>query len=367
MARRRRTKRPSPRSRRSLEQLLALVLIVAVVWVYQWWHSRTSTVVGPDGAQVELYLMPKDGAKAKARLVGLIGSAQRQVDVAAFELEDRELGRALLEAAARGVRVRLYTDRDYRREAWESLGAGTPARSPARGPRCEEVRRVAVCYDDRDPLMHHKFVLPDEAGVWTGSTNLTWNAFERNNENSLFLPVPGLARAYRAEFEALWRGEGAGRGAPARFSAGPLEGRAFFSPAGGAAARAALLEALRGAREDVLVAAYVLTDRGVLEELGALRRRGVRVRVVIDARNLVNSLDEELARAGVEVRRDGNPYTQHNKVVVIDGARVVTGSYNFSASAYRSNNENLLILDSPELAARYREELEAIWRAGKPL
>jgi phosphatidylserine/phosphatidylglycerophosphate/cardiolipin synthase-like enzyme len=365
MARRRRSRQPAPR-RRSLERLLALVLVVLAGWLYQWWHNRAPSVVqtGPGGAQLELYLMPGDGAKAKARLVGLIGSAKHQVDVAAFELEDRELGKALLEAAARGVRVRLYTDRDYRREARESLGAG--GRGGSR-EHCEEVQRLTICYDDREALMHHKFVLIDDMGVWTGSTNLTWNSFARNNENSLFLPLPGLVQAYRNEFEALWGGKGEGRGLPASFRIGTVEGQVFFSPAGGAAGRAALLKTLGQARREVLIAAYVLTDRGVVEELEALRRRGVRVRVVIDARNLVNSLDEEMKRAGIEVRKDGNPYTQHNKVIVLDDTWVVTGSYNFSASAYRSNNENLLILKSPELAARYRNELEAIWRAGEPL
>lgn len=347
-------------------RLLLLVLLLVGAWLYQQWQrNQPPPVVGSaaDGAQIELYLMPGDGAKAKARLIGLIGSAKRQVDVAAFELEDREIGRALLEAAARGVRVRLYTDRDYRREARESLRAG------GRGGRenCEEVQRVAVCYDDREALMHHKFVLIDDVGVWTGSTNLTWNAFERNNENSLFFPLPGLVQAYRGEFEALWGGKREGRGAPARFRLGPTEGEVYFSPAGGAAGHAALLKTLSQARKEVLIAAYVLTDRRFVEGLVALRRKGVRVRVVIDARNLVNSLDEEIKRAGIEVRKDGNPYTQHNKVIVLDDTWVVTGSYNFSVSAYRSNNENLLILKSPELAARYRKELEAIWRAGEPL
>ncbi|WP_018466748.1 phospholipase D-like domain-containing protein [Calidithermus timidus] len=367
MARRRKVNSLFRSKGRSSEwRLLLLLLLLAGAWLYQWWQKNQppATVAPvPGGAQLELYLMPGDGAKAKARLIGLIGSARRQVEVAAFELDDREIGRALLEAAARGVRVRLYTDRDYRREARESLQAsGRGGRE-----RCEEVRRVAVCYDDREALMHHKFVLIDDVGVWSGSTNLTWNAFARNNENSLFFPLPGLVQAYRGEFEALWSGRAEGRGLPASFRIGTLEGQVFFSPAGGTAGRAALLKTLRQARKEVLIAAYVLTDRGVLEELEALRRRGVRVRVVIDARNLVNSLDEEMKRAGIAVRKDGNPYTQHNKVIVLDDTWVVTGSYNFSASAYRSNNENLLILKSPELAARYRKELEAIWRAGEPL
>lgn len=366
MARRRRVNPFSRRSRSSGWRLLLLALLLAGAWLYQWWRQNqppASVAPVPGGAGLELYLMPGDGAKAKARLIELIGSARRQVDVAAFELDDREIGQALLEAAARGVRVRLYTDRDYQREARQSL------RASPRGSRehCEVVQRVGVCYDDREALMHHKFVLVDDTGVWTGSTNLTWNAFARNNENSLFLPLPGLVQAYRGEFEALWGGKGEGRGMAYRFSIGSVQGEVYFSPAGGSKGHAALLKTLSQARKEVLIAAYVLTDRRMLEELLSLRRKGVRVRVVIDARNLVNSLDEEMKRGGIEVRKDGNPYTQHDKVIVLDDTWVVTGSYNFSASAYRSNNENLLILQSPELAGRYRRELEAIWRAGEPL
>ena len=43
----------------------------------------------------------------------------------------------------------------------------------------------------------------------------------------------------------------------------------------------------------------------------------------------------------------------HNKVMVIDNSTVITGSFNFTKAAEESNAENLLILRSPELAARY--------------
>ena len=44
--------------------------------------------------------------------------------------------------------------------------------------------------------------------------------------------------------------------------------------------------------------------------------------------------------------------------MVIDGQRIITGSFNFTAAAQKSNAENLLIIDDPALAAEYRANWE---------
>ncbi|AWR87398.1 phospholipase D-like domain-containing protein [Meiothermus taiwanensis] len=353
-----------PRGRRKSDRLWLFLLFVGVVGYLAWeTYLRPVPPVYRSAGGLELYFAPQQGPTAKSRLLGLINTAQQQVEVAALELEDREIGQALIRAAARGVRVRMLNDSDYRRETRESLGVRSSSRA-----RCETLQRVQVCYDSRPhALMHHKFVLIDNLGVWTGSTNLTWNAFERNNENSLWLPVPGLVQVYRAEFEALFAGQENGLGRSARFQIGSTLGTVYFSPAGGQEARRAILERLGQAQREIWVAAYVLTDTRIVEALVKAHRRGVRVRVVIDTRNLENSRDETLKQAGVEVRKDGNPYTMHHKVMVVDGEWVITGSYNFTNSGFGRNNENLLILRDSTLAQRYQREVESIWRAGSRL
>lgn len=350
--------------RRKGDRAWLFLLFLAVVGYLVWEaYLRPAPPVYRSPGGLEVYFAPEQGPTAKGRLIGLIQAAQNRIEIAALELEDREIGQALVQAAARGVRVRMLNDSDYRRETRESLGVRS--NNPA---RCETLQRVQVCYDRRDnALMHHKFVLVDDLGVWTGSTNLTWNAFARNNENSLWLPVPGLLQVYRAEFEALFAGQDKGLGRSARFQIGNTLGRVYFSPAGGQAAREAILEVLEQARQEIAVAAYVLTDTRIAQALVKAHRRGVRVQVVIDARNLQNSLDETLQQAGIDVRKDGNPYTMHHKVIVVDGEWVVTGSYNFTNSGFGRNNENLLILRDTALAQRYQREVQAIWRAGTPL
>jgi phosphatidylserine/phosphatidylglycerophosphate/cardiolipin synthase-like enzyme len=58
------------------------------------------------------------------------------------------------------------------------------------------------------------------------------------------------------------------------------------------------------------------------------------------------------------VYQDGNPYVMHHKVFVLDGRTTIMGSFNFSDSADRDNDENLLIVDDPGFASRYLEEVE---------
>jgi len=64
----------------------------------------------------------------------------------------------------------------------------------------------------------------------------------------------------------------------------------------------------------------------------------------------------------VDARLDGNPYLMHHKFMVIDGKIVVTGSYNWSYGAEERNDENLVVISSPDIAKLYEAEFNRIWR-----
>ena len=69
---------------------------------------------------------------------------------------------------------------------------------------------------------------------------------------------------------------------------------------------------------------------------------------------------------GLPVRKDGNRYNLHHKVFIVDQATVVLGSYNFSRNAEENNDENVLIIHSPEIAAAYLAEWQTVWDAAQP-
>jgi phospholipase D len=56
---------------------------------------------------------------------------------------------------------------------------------------------------------------------------------------------------------------------------------------------------------------------------------------------------------------DEQPAIAHSKVMIIDSAVVITGSFNFTSSGESRNVENVLVLRSGELAAAYTANWQA--------
>ncbi|WP_426957076.1 phospholipase D family protein [Muricoccus radiodurans] len=131
-----------------------------------------------------------------------------------------------------------------------------------------------------------------------------------------------------------------------------------FTPGGDCTDR--IVQAIGAARQEVLVQAYSFTSPPIAGALEAAQRRGVRVRVVVDDSQLRErySQADEVRRAGVEVWVDDPAGIAHNKVMIIDGEVVITGSFNFSRSAQERNAENLMVLRDRALAAQYAENWE---------
>ncbi len=115
------------------------------------------------------------------------------------------------------------------------------------------------------------------------------------------------------------------------------------------------------ARRQILVSAYNLTTgAGIVEALVQARQRGVDVRLIADKRSPCerNAGLEVLAQAGAPIWIDRRVPIAHAKVMVIDGALTLMGSYNWTRNAAR-NSEDLNLVASPALAAAYAAQ----WRS----
>lgn len=128
-----------------------------------------------------------------------------------------------------------------------------------------------------------------------------------------------------------------------------------YSPKGGCTE--AVVAAVGTARHEVLMQAYSFSCPDIAKALVEAAGRGVKVAVLLDRSNEAETYSElgDLEQHGIEVRIDAHHAIAHNKIVVIDGRTVVTGSFNFTRQAERENAENLLVLrDHHALAAQYR-------------
>ena len=122
-------------------------------------------------------------------------------------------------------------------------------------------------------------------------------------------------------------------------------------------------EAIRQTRERLTIAMYGFDSAELGDELLGLAKKNVIVRLKVDAARSSGKkivfLLEQLRASGVQVQTVAPNGRNHNKFAVIDGERVLTGSYNWTVRS-ESNWENLLILDCPELAKAYENEWEEI-------
>ena len=128
----------------------------------------------------------------------------------------------------------------------------------------------------------------------------------------------------------------------------------YYSPHGGCTE--ALVNALHTARQVVLVQAYSFTSPQIEQALVDAAKRGVNVQLILDRSNLTqksSELTEAAATARLHIWIDARHKIAHNKIMILDGETVITGSFNFTHNAEADNAENLLIIHSKELAASY--------------
>lgn len=123
---------------------------------------------------------------------------------------------------------------------------------------------------------------------------------------------------------------------------------------------ALVIDVVDRARSQILMQAYLITNKKIATALIMAHQRGVDVRLLADAHQSRENATKVpmLAAAGIPVWLETRYQNAHNKVIVIDAATtaatVVTGSFNFTWAAQHKNAENVLIArNNPTLAARY--------------
>ncbi len=131
--------------------------------------------------------------------------------------------------------------------------------------------------------------------------------------------------------------------------------RMYFSPHGGCTE--AVVAELDKAKSNVLVQAYSFTSAPIAKALVDAHKRGVQVQVILDKSQRTDKYREAdfIAHAGIRTLIDAKHAIAHNKIMVIDGDTVITGSFNFTKSAEEHNAENLLVIEHSVLAQRYTE------------
>lgn len=364
----------SPRKRTSSYYLIGIVIVFALVLIFPKLGAFVSTPVSttnvPSTSVPTLGVTTVPGKSPfipyftspvipfdkvisggiENNLITLINQAQVSIDGAMFEFNLENVAKALIAAEKRGVKVRIVYDDDH----------------TAGDPQIDELAAAGIptVPDKRSAYMHNKFFVIDGKTVWTGSFNISINAAYKNNENAVVVVSPELAANYTTEFEEMFAGK-FGPDSPKntpypRVNVDGIWVETYFAPEDGVMAH--VISTVSGAQKSVQFLAFSFTDGDLAKAMLARLKDNVTITGVFETRGADTDASEcaFLLKSGADIYLDGNPNTLHDKVIIIDGKTVITGSFNYSANADNSNDENLLIIQDPVLAQKYQEEFAKI-------
>jgi len=288
------------------------------------------------------------------RLVALIDSSRRTLDIAIYDFDLKNVAEAMARAKQRGVTVRMVTDTDTLENKNAEIQAAFKVVRDAGIPLVDDQRRA---------IMHHKFAVSDRETVLTGSWNFTVGDTYRLNNNVVIIRSPEVATNFATLFEKMFSqrqfGPTKSKEKPHPIvTIGSSRIETYFASEEDPSER--LVQLIRSAQTKIDFLAFSYTRDDLGQAMLERSRAGVKVRGVFERTGSETRFSEfgAMRSAGLEVYQDGSPYVMHHKVIVVDDRYTVFGSFNFSDNAADNNDENLLIVDDPTFSRAFLAEVD---------
>jgi phosphatidylserine/phosphatidylglycerophosphate/cardiolipin synthase-like enzyme len=296
----------------------------------------------PAVAAAGLFVEPDDGEKP---VIDELDAASCTIDISVYILSDDLVIGSLVEAASRGVRVRVML------EQYPFGGSGNQDEVKTSLER----EGIEVRWSGSDiRFSHAKFALVDRQVALIMNQNLTNAAFQSNREFGVMTTDHESVDQAQEIFDRDWQND------PIHDVEGPL----IVSPTN---SRARLLAIIEGADRSIDFYAEVIRDEEIIAALGTAESRGVEVRLIVDA-----SMDEdtqvvavELYNMGVEIRLSETLYI-HAKLMVIDREVAVVGSQNFTQTSLDDNRELAIVVTDSSILERCLAVFERDWQRAIP-
>jgi phosphatidylserine/phosphatidylglycerophosphate/cardiolipin synthase-like enzyme len=341
---------------------------------------------GTRGSRVDVYFNDPGSrletvwrSDAQKIMVDLVAQARASVHFAVMGFSNEELVETFVDAHDRGIDVKMVGDASHiNNYGYERFIE----------------RQIPMQVGNIAHIMHDKFMVVDERFVFASTANWSDSDLFNNSNNFAMIDSPVVAADFLAEHTQMFEGAFSSQKIEINngrvYELGDTTVEVWFSPNEDAMGR--ILELVDGATDSVNFTIFAFTKDqlgGALirkhDQLTALGRPGVSG--VIDQSQLhSNGQYHEAYRllsAGVPMRLDGNDATVlpgdyqagggrlHSKTMVIDAGTdhpvVISGSFNWSASATQSNDEYLLVFHGPRVAGEFRDYFQSLWDSGRRL
>lgn len=334
-----------------------ILIRLLVIWIMVigglLWRARSSSspsLMSYTSQDMEVLFFPQYPCQVPSALQSRLRHARHHIALALYNLDFQPLEKLIVEAVQRGVRVEVVTDGRRRR---------------ARAFRRLKRHGIRMVFRPQGGLMHHKFAVIDSEWVITGSANWTQRGICQNANHMVILRHRKVAERYLDEFYEMFKHHRFGHldgEHPTWFTLNGSSLSVWFSPDMDVPQ---LLETrIRQTRETLRVMALNITDDRIANALIHAHQRGVDVMVVAEGQEPQGSDLERLERV-LPVCRDTTGALLHHKSMRLD-RWILFGSYNFSRSAARRNDENLLLIQaSPDLLETWDKVFERLVREAR--
>ena len=283
-----------------------------------------------------------------------INKSKNSIDIALYGWDDNPvIYNALVKAKARGVNIRIVYDSSIK----------------SYYPNLINFVKIANEKSTDSPkiLMHDKFMIFDNSSVITGSMNFAKTGFSGFNSNCIFfLNSREIANIYEKEFTQMLQGKFHNSKSQIPHNTvilGETRVTPLFSPKDKIITNN-VIPLIKNAHKYVYIPAFIITHDELATELINAKKRGVDVKVIIDATNIHSKRSKvnDLRNAGVLVKAENYAGKIHSKSIIIDDKYIIAGSMNFTNSGENKNDENVLIVEDSVLAKYYKGFFEYLWK-----
>lgn len=284
-------------------------------------------------------------------IVNRINSSNENIDIALYGWDViPDIQNALAKAKSRGVKIRtVYETSKY----YDGLN---------------EILKLSdeKLTDNNNNLMHNKFIIFDGKQVITGSMNFSQTGLSGFNSNCVFfINSVEIASQYLEEFNQMLNGKFHNTKSKVDHKTvilGNTFVTPFFSPVDKTVVTN-IIPLIDNAKHYIYIPSFIFTHDALADALVRAKRRGVDVRLIVDAVNTTTARSKVkfLRNAGVPVKVENYAGKLHSKSIIIDDDYIISGSMNYSMSGENMNDENCLIIKDDVLAKSYRNFFDYLW------
>ena len=289
-----------------------------------------------------------------------INKAKTSIDMAIYGYSKvPEIETALLNAQTRGVKVRLVYDLNQK---GENIYPDTAALTKLIPNNMSDIKS-----SESASIMHNKFYIFDDKILITGSANLSHTDMSGFNSNSIIVvDSVEIAKLYKFEFEQMFSGKfhnSKKSNLHKQILVGNTKIDIYFSPKDKGIENA-ILPLIKRAKNYIYIPTFMITDKSVTEALISAKKRGVDVKILVDALNASawHSKHNELRLGNIPVKTENYAGKMHSKSIIVDDLYTIVGSMNFSNTGNNKNDENLVLIENPNIAKAYKEFFLYQWK-----